>query len=83
MRSIDEMMRVADTRSLSFSFFPTNRLSNQVVGNISTLELAYVGSPPSMKSLVMAFGLMTSCLGSIIGFIVNPFYSAPRMIYFQ
>ncbi|QDZ24170.1 PTR2 family proton/oligopeptide symporter [Chloropicon primus] len=55
----------------------------EVVGNIATLELAYVGSPPSMKSLVMAFGLMTSCGGAIIGFIVNPFYTSSRSIYFQ
>mmetsp|Transcript_10610 Transcript_10610/g.36677 ORF Transcript_10610/g.36677 Transcript_10610/m.36677 type:complete len:669 (-) Transcript_10610:64-2070(-) len=55
----------------------------EVVGNIATLELAYVGSPPSMKSLVMAFGLMTSCGGAIIGFIVNPFYTPSNSIYFQ
>merc|ERR1712054_136294 len=50
---------------------------------IATLELAYVGSPPSMKSIVMAFGLMTSAGGSIIGFIVNPFYTAQNAIYFR
>lgn len=55
----------------------------EVVGNIATLELAYVGSPPSMKSIVMAFGLMTSAGGSIIGFIVNPFYTAQNAIYFM
>ena len=36
-----------------------------------------------MKSLVMAFGLMTSCGGAIIGFIVNPFYTAQNSIYYQ
>ena len=65
--------------------FPIFWLSGvaEVVGNITTLELAYVGSPPSMKSLVMAFGLMTSCGGSLIGFVVNPFFTAQNMEIFM
>jgi len=55
----------------------------EVVGNIAVLELAYVGSPPSMKSLVMAFALMTTCGGAIIGFIVNPFFTMSNAVYYM
>ena len=51
----------------------------EVVGNIATLELAYVGSPPSMKSLVMAFALMTRYLLS--GFSTDSSSSFPHDKY--
>lgn len=54
---------------------------SEIIGNITTLELAYIGSPPSMKGLVMAFALMTSFGSALMGFVVNPFYTPSNAVY--
>ena len=55
----------------------------EIIGNITCLELAYVGSPPSMKGMVMAFALTTSFGAALLGYAVNPFYTPSNSIYYM
>lgn len=38
----------------------------QVMNSATGLEFAYTQAPPSMKSVVQSFWLLTTCLGNII-----------------
>jgi POT family proton-dependent oligopeptide transporter len=45
---------------------------SEIFANVSALEFAYEQAPPSMKSLVMAFSLFQTAIGSALGLLLSP-----------
>ncbi|GAB5591955.1 peptide transporter ptr2 [Umbelopsis nana] len=54
---------------------------SEIFASITGLEYAYKKAPESMKSIVMAAFLFTSCLGSVLGFALVPVTLDPKLVW--
>jgi len=51
---------------------------SEIFASITSLEFAYAEAPKTMKSLVMAFALFQTALGSLLGMILTPVVTEPN-----
>jgi POT family proton-dependent oligopeptide transporter len=52
----------------------------EIFASITALEYAYTKAPSAMKSLVMAFFLLTNAFGSLLGIALAPTALDPKLV---